>query len=201
MLTGPERAQVVALTDLGLGSAEDAGAIAASGDAVSISLADGVIVDWSVVGEPCALAADLCPPPSCEGRAGHPGQVPAASGRRRATPCGWSARLLCQQSKRGVRGCHCGPWPGAGGTVSFDREANAEVYGPEATTESLLSEQDGAGACIGCRGWWGCVLPRAPAGSAACVRAAPSWQAAPAGLRRSTRATAISCTSWQAAQQ
>ena len=44
--------QVVAITDLGLGSAEDAGAMAASGDAVAISLADGLIVDWSVVGVP-----------------------------------------------------------------------------------------------------------------------------------------------------
>ena len=43
--------QVVAITDLGLGAAEDAGAMAASGDAVSITLADGLIVDWSVVGE------------------------------------------------------------------------------------------------------------------------------------------------------
>ena len=46
----PLSLQVVALTDLGLGSAEDAGSMAAAGDAVSISLADGVIVDWSVVG-------------------------------------------------------------------------------------------------------------------------------------------------------
>lgn len=45
---------MVAITDLGLGSAEDAGAMAASGDAVAISLADGLMVDWSVVGMPCA---------------------------------------------------------------------------------------------------------------------------------------------------
>ena len=42
--------KVIAISDLGLGSTENAGNLSSS-DAVSLSLADGLMVDWSVVGE------------------------------------------------------------------------------------------------------------------------------------------------------
>ena len=57
--------KVTAVSDLGLGSTENAGNLS-SADAVSLSLADGLMVDWSVVGmSRVALTASLWPTPGC----------------------------------------------------------------------------------------------------------------------------------------
>lgn len=47
--------KVTAISDLGLGSTENAGNLSGS-DAVSLSLADGLMVDWSLVG----MSAHTC---------------------------------------------------------------------------------------------------------------------------------------------
>lgn len=45
--------QVVAVSDLGLGTSENAGAITSGGKATALTLADGVLVDLSIVGAHC----------------------------------------------------------------------------------------------------------------------------------------------------
>ena len=58
--------KVIALSDLGLGSTENAGNLWST-DAVSLSLADGLMVDWSLVGKApqSARQAVLCSLATC----------------------------------------------------------------------------------------------------------------------------------------
>ena len=49
--------QVVAVTDLGLGTSENAGAMASGGVTTALTLADGVLVDLSIVGMVCSMFA------------------------------------------------------------------------------------------------------------------------------------------------
>lgn len=123
---GAKKGPVVLGQDLSLGKAlgfaavEDAN-IFASRDVISHSLADGAIVDWSLIG---TFKHPLCLTPSML----HAGMLQACGGRHARRYLFYEGAVLSSST------CCCR----TGGKISVDKDANAAIYGKDADLEKVL---------------------------------------------------------------